>query len=151
MEESLIYSNVAVELIEIFKYLDKELADKIPNKVKENLNKVKNKEYQFKIDKTKKLNEQQIMPATKQMLSIIYLKYCCSTEEITQILNENKYREEIKEQEKRQVYNPDNIFKEKETSNKEEVQLLNIKDIPWHRKLLKTIKNFFKRILEERN
>ena len=35
MEESLIYSNVACELLEIFKYFDKELKEKIPEKLKE--------------------------------------------------------------------------------------------------------------------
>lgn len=151
MEESLIYSNVAVELIEIFKYLDKELANKIPDKVKENLNNVKNKEYKFKIDKTKTLNEQNILPATKQMLSIIYLKYCCSLEEASKILDKNKEREIIKEQEKCEKYNLNNIFKEKEESKKEEVQLLKIEDIPWYRKLIQRLNGFFSNILGKRN
>ena len=148
MEESLIYSNVASELLEIFKYLDKEIKGKIPEKIEDNLEKIKNKEYKFAIDKTKELNEQKILPETRQILSIIYLKYCCSKEESDEILQENYEIKRLKEIEKREKYNPDNIFKNKKQEETEHVQLIDINNIPWHRKILNNITRFLRNIFK---
>ena len=147
MEESLIYSNVANELLEIFKYLDKEIKEKIPQKVKISLEKITNKEHNFKIDKTKTLNEQELLPQTKQILSIIYLKYCCSPEEVSKILQENAEAQRIKEMAKYEKYNPNDIFKNKETVK--QVQLIRIEDVPWYRKISEKIKGFFKNIFRK--
>lgn len=150
MEESLIYSNVANELLEIFKYLDKELKEKIPVKVKENLERINNKEHSFKIDKTKTLNEQELLPQTKQILSIIYLKYCCSPEEANNILQENYENQKQKEIEKYEKYNPNDIFKNKEKEEMvEQVQLISIDDVPWYRKVVGKISRFFKNIFRK--
>ena len=163
MEESLMYSNVASELLEIFKYLDKGLKEKIPQKLKENLDEIRNKEYKLNIDKTKTLNEQELLPQTRQVLSIIYLKYCCSPEEAKKIIDENYEIKKQKEIEKYEKYNPDNIFKNKEKEkyekynpanifkNKEkeavqQVQLIKIEDIPWYRKIARNINQFLKNI-----
>lgn len=147
MEESLIYSNVASELLEIFKYLNEELKEKIPVKVKENLERIRNEEHNFKIDKTKELNEQDLLPQTKQILSIIYLKYCCSIEEASSILQENAEKQKLKEIEKYEKYNPNDIFKNKETA--EQVQLIKIEDIPWYRKITERIKGILKNIFRK--
>ena len=149
MEESLIYSNVASELLEIFKYLDKELREKIPQKIKENLERITNKEHNFKIDKTKELNEQELLPQTKQILSIIYLKYCCSSEEANNILQENYEKQKQKEIEKYEKYNPDDIFKNKTQVETKPVQLIKMEDIPWYRKMAQKIKGFFKNIFRK--
>lgn len=154
MENSLLYSNVAAELIEIFKYFDSTLSEKIPKKLKENLNRIKNKEHKFKIDKTKELNEQDVLPETKQILSIMYLKYFCTTEEANIIIEENRRKEIIAEEEKREKYNPDNIFKDKqqfyqkEQENVENMKLIEyVEYIPVHKRIMKKVKEFFKNIL----
>ena len=100
MEESLVYSNVACELLEIFRYLDKELKDKIPEKLKESLIIRANKQHNFKIDKSKELKEQAILPETKVILSGIYLKYCCTLEERESLLQEMEEKHSLKEIEK---------------------------------------------------
>ena len=154
MENNLIYSNVATDLIEIFKYFDSTLSKKIPKSLKENLNKIKNNEHNFKLDKTKELNDQDVLPETKQILSIMYLKYFCSAEEADVIIEENKRREIIAEEEKREKYNPDNIFKDKqqvyqkEQENVENMKLIEyIEYIPIHKRIMNKVKEFFKNIL----
>jgi len=102
MEESLIYSNVASELLEIFKYLDRELKEKIPHKLKESLERIQNKEHKLNIDKTKTLNEQSLLPQTRQILSIIYgeptLDYSYNTacDSIEKLILDNKIFEAIR-------------------------------------------------------
>ena len=54
MENSTIYPEVATELIEIFKFIEEPILEKIPEKLKEELGKIASKDYKFKIDKTKK-------------------------------------------------------------------------------------------------
>lgn len=150
MEESLIYSNVACELLEIFKYFDKELKEKIPEKLKESLERISNKEHKFRIDKTKELKEQELLPQTKDILSVIYLKYCCTLEERESILQEMEENQRLKELEKYEKYNPNDIFKNREKQVIEEpVQLINVQDIPWYRKILGKISEIFKNIFRK--
>ena len=151
MENNLVYSNVATELIEIFKYFDSTLSGKIPKNLKENLNKIKNKEHKFKIDKTKELDEQDVLPETKQILSIMYLKYFCSTEEADAIIEESKRKEIIDEKEKREKFNPDNIFKDKQVYQEEQEDNMKLIEyveyIPIHKRIINKVKDFFKNIL----
>jgi len=150
MEESLIYSKVACELLEIFKYFDKELKEKIPEKLKESLKVISNQEHKFKIDKTKELNEQELLPQTKQILSVIYLKYCCASDERESILQEMEEKQRLKELEKYEKYNPNNIFKNRGGKEKaEQVQLIRIEDIPWYRKVVGKISEFLKNIFRK--
>ena len=150
MEESIIYSNVACELLEIFKYFDKELKGEIPEKLKASLEKISSKEYKFKIDKTKELNEQELLPQTKDILSVIYLKYCCTPDERDNIIQEMEERQRLKELKKQEKYNPNDIFKNREKQTiVEQVQLISVEDIPWYRKIVgkisKILKNIFRK------
>lgn len=150
MEESLTCSNVACELLEIFKYFDKELKEKIPEKLKESLERISNKEHKFKIDKTKELNEQELLPQTKDILSVIYLKYCCTSDERASLINEMEESQRLKELEKQKIYNPNDIFKSKEKQEMEEsVQLISMEDIPWYRKIVGKISKIFKNIFRK--
>ena len=78
------------------------------------LNKVKKEDYVSKIDPYKQLDEQKLKPKTKTLLTVIYRSYWCNEEERAEldkilIENDKKYEEELRER-----YNPDNIFKKKE-------------------------------------
>ena len=110
MESNLTYSNVATELLEIFKYLEKTIKEKIPVDLEQKLFELRNESYVFEIDKTKSLDDQNILPETRQILSMIYLKYCCSEEESTNILNIKKSKDLEIENIKREKYSVDNIF-----------------------------------------
>ena len=151
MDNNTIYPNVATELVEIFKFVEEPVLEKIPDKLKEELKKVSNKEHKFKIDKSKKLKEQSMLPETKELLSAIFVKYCCRKEDGEEILLACKENDQIAEKEKREKYNPDDIFKVKgkvtEVESKEisRFQLVVIDNSPWYKKIFRKIKNFFRK------
>lgn len=149
MESNTIYPDVATELIEIFKFVEEPVVEKIPQKLKEELEKIANKEYKFKIDKTKKLNEQKLLPETKQLLSAIFIKYCCRQEDGEEILIACKENDMKIEAEKRKKYNPDEVFTKKEEVKQEEnrdcFKLVVIEKVPWYKKITRAFGRIFKR------
>ena len=146
MEDSLIYKDVAVELLEIFKYIDRKIYEKIPSKIIVELEKNKNKEYHFTIDKNVSLEEQKIKKETKSMLSWIFLKYCVSKEERKEILAEIKKKQLIEEHDEEDKYTVD-VFKNTplEETKKENIELMVVETKPWYKKIINKIVNFFKR------
>lgn len=151
MENNLVYANVATELLEIFKYFDKSLKEKIPSKLEEMLNKVQNEEYIFKIDKTKPIDEQKLLPETRQILSMIYLKYCCTQHEADEILEEKRKNEILLEEQKKEKYNPDNIFQSKQEKEKITTTQMVVyeENIHFYKKIVEKIKEFFNNILRK--
>lgn len=141
-----------VEILEIIKNIEPQIAQKIPKSLIEYFEKYKAKNYIYKFDNTKSFDEQLISEETGGILALIVLNYIANDEEKDQIKeklieNENKYQEELKE-----LYNPENIFKNrqketKEASEEENVEnsLTIIKPIPWYMKIINKIKGLFKK------
>lgn len=119
----------------------------IPKKLIKFLEKNKLKNYEFNIDLTIPLKEQNIKLKTKCLLAMLDLNYWCETEEKKQELlklfynNEEKYQEII-----RQKYNTDNIFKttKKEFNKEESMRLLIDHKESFFEKLIKKIKKILK-------
>lgn len=149
MEDNSLYSNVAVELLEIFNYLDRETLIKIPKKVIENLDKIKNEKHLFKINKTKSLEEQNLLKETKEVLSILFLKYCCTDKEVAIIIKENSENMIRINKEKQRQYNFDNIFKNNKNENLyNTTQLMVINKNTGFFHVLQRIKSFLKKSLK---
>lgn len=141
-----------VEILEIIKNLEPQIAQKIPKSLIEYFEKYKAKDYIYKFDNTKSFDEQLISEETGGILALIVLNYIANDEEKNQIKeklieNENKYQEELKE-----LYNPEDIFKNRQkeikgTSEEENVEnsLTIIKPIPWYMKIINKIKELFKK------
>lgn len=142
--------NSAMELTEIFKYVEEPVLEKIPDKIREELEKISNKEHKFEIDKTKKLEEQQMLPETKALLSAMFIKYCCRKEDGEEILVACKENDIRREKEKREKYNPDDVFKLKRKKQEEiptevgQFQLVVVEKLPWYKKIKIKITGFFK-------
>ena len=105
------YARAYTEVIEILKYVPEEDVNKIP---KEKLDFYKNNmdtEYDYKIDTTKEFESQEISDKTKAILANIFRDYWATPYQKERI--EEKEKNDIKkiEEEKREKYNPDNIFK----------------------------------------
>ena len=154
MESDLIYGNVATELLEIFKYLEIAIKEKIPVDLEQKLIELRNESYVFKIDKTKSLNDQNILPETRQILSMIYLKYCCSEEESADILNKKKSKDLEIENIKREKYSVDNIFNseknveiQEEPTNMEMIVYNETTSI--YQKIIHKIKSFWEKIVRK--
>lgn len=140
------------EIIEILDNLEVQYKEKIPNKLIDFFKENSAKDYQNHIVNNISLSEQKLQKETLDILAMLTLNYWCnSEEEKTELMsiysdNELKYQEELREK-----YNPDNLFKnrtkiqENIEENTEEKQLVVIDDKPWYKKIFEKIKNMFKR------
>lgn len=105
------------EVYEILKYIPKEDLEKIPKDFLETIESNMDKSYDYRIDETKSFEEQELLKETKAIISIIYQDYWATPERKKELIDiRNKQRETL-EQEKREKYNPDDIFKKKEITN----------------------------------
>ncbi len=141
-------NKIAKEVLVILKYFSNDVIEKIPknflNFLKELASNYNDKIY---IDTTLNLENQNISEESKDLLALIYYSYIAEKEEKKQIQlcwneNEKRYQEDLKEK-----YNPDNIFKTK-NENKSEIEntsLTIIKSGTLFDKIISFIKNMFKK------
>lgn len=149
------FAEASAEINEIFKYLPKEEVEKIPSKLREFFKEVSSKDYVTNINPNMPLDKQQIKEKTKDIIALIYRNYWCSEEERKEldqklIENDKKFEEELREK-----YNPDNIFKNNVTTTKKEeseVKEAKIEQslVPqetgkWYQRFLDMVKKWFKK------
>lgn len=140
---------VCYEVYDIINHMEKEMYSKIPKGFIEfiatNMEKRKNNI----IDYSKNINEQELLPETRVILSLIYRDYLCEEDERREILRKDKaeiikYEEELKGK-----YDVQNIFeKRKSDTNKskidnENIKLITIKKESKLKKIINIIKNIF--------
>lgn len=147
------FTEASAEINEILSYLPAEYVDKIPVKLREFFKKVADKGYVSDIDPYKTLDNQDMKPKTKTLLTIIYREYWCNEEErveLDKILIENDKKHEAEIREK---YNPDNIFKNKENTKEiekvEKTSLTNYDNKVCYQKVFDFISNIFKKIFKK--
>lgn len=105
------FSEGISETLDILNHMDKTYIDRIPKKFIEFLNNNKSADYISNLDHSQKINEMNLKEKTKDILATIYMNYWCDSQQkanYSNLLkqNENNYQEELREK-----YNPDNIFK----------------------------------------
>lgn len=141
------------EVNEIIKMMPEELVNKIPSKFREMIEQERDKEYNPNIQEP--LEKQKLKNETIIILGLIYRDFLCSPEERKK-LQEKDARElaEVKraiEEETREKYNPDDIFKNRRQNNTEQTQqsqennsMIVVKEEKWHQKIFNIIKGIFK-------
>ena len=137
------------QIIEILKHMDKQYVEKVPLKLRNFFEANCSKEYDFNINLNISLKEQNLKAKTLNILAMLNINFWCETKEHRQELNslysenERKYQEELREK-----YNPDNIFRNKnileESVQREELALVDVSSIPLHKKIFNKIKMFLK-------
>ena len=137
------------EVIDILKHSEIEVTQKIPKKFIEFLTKNSDRDYIPNIDYSEENWENSIEEDAKVLIALIYRDYIMSEEEKEKVIEEA----ERQEQEIREKYNPDNLFKknskiENEKSQddtEQEVQksLLIIKEEKWYERIINKIKEIF--------
>ena len=113
-----INSEVYVDISIIIKMMPIEMREKISKSFINFIEKNKSNNYVSNINPKIPIREQNIRKETKEMLGIIYRDYLCSNEERNKLLKQEEQEEqEIKqyEEELRQKYDPNDIFKNKQT------------------------------------
>lgn len=99
------------EVYYIIKFLDDDIRDKIPDEKIEFYRSHMDNSHEFRYDINKDINDQNLLYPTKCILSNLFKEYI-ATEEDKALIKMNEQKELNKlEEEKREKYNPDNIFK----------------------------------------
>lgn len=136
------------EVIEILNHTDKEIVEKIPQKFIEFLFENEDKDYIPNIDFYDENWENFIQEDTQAILALLYRDYIVSEDEKMKILKEEQEEKLKLENELREKYNSDNIFKKKnieENIQINNVQLVEIKETSWFKRALEKILKFFGR------
>ena len=146
------YACAYKEVIEVLKYTKREDVNKIP-KSRILLWRINmNKDYDFKIDTTKTLEEQNLSKEAKAIIANIFKKYWATDYQKERIEAKEKYDIEQMEKEKYQKYNPDDIFKNrKQTIQQEEVASKTVLMVEYREPLFKRILNKIKNIFNKNN
>lgn len=145
------YKEAFTEVNEIIKMMPDELTNKIPSKFKEMLEDESDKEYSPNIQEP--LEKQKLKNETIIILGLIYRDFLCSPDEKRR-LQEKDARELQKvqkaiEEEIREKYNPDDIFKKKVKIEEliqpsEEKGMTVVQEEKWYKKIFNIIKNLFR-------
>lgn len=136
------------EVDTVLNLMDKKYLNEIPSKLRELFKKEKSKDYIKEIVADKPLKEQNLKEETLSILAVLNYNYWCKDEahkkELLELYSENerKYQEELKEK-----YNSDNLFKNKETKKQSQVVQNDVALVPvkekFFTKFIKKLKDIF--------
>ena len=137
------YKEAFTETLEILKRVEKDIINKIPKQFITFLESNKNVDYNPNIDFSDEKWEDTIKPETQAIIALIYRDYIVSKEERKKLIEEEE-QEEIKiENERREKYNPDNVFKNRQKNIQDNLennmQLIELKEYPWYKKVFNKI------------
>jgi hypothetical protein len=141
------YANAYKEVLIVLDNLIKEDYDKIPKEYIEFLKSNCNNEYEFYYDNSKTFEEQELLDYTKYILFGLFEKFGATELQKEKIKNFKKNYYNKLEEEKRNLYNSENIFKEKKVEKNENINLVikENKKENFINKILKFIKNIFRK------
>lgn len=114
------YPKAYQEVLEILKSFPKEKVEKIPTDMLTMFKTMQAENHNFKIDPSKKLEEQPIKKETKAILFILFRDYWAIPEERKRMIQRENYEMNLLEQKKREKYNPDDLFKNRRKKSKDE-------------------------------
>lgn len=116
------YSKAYKEIVEILKYVPEESVNKIPKEMRDMFEAEMDKNYSFEIDTAKPFEEQELLEETKAILANIFRDYWATDYQKARIVEkENQDREEW-ERQKREKYDPNDIFKNRNVNNNDITQ-----------------------------
>lgn len=108
----------AVEINSIFKYMELDILNKIPDKIKIFFKNIASDKYIFEYDQEKPLKEQNIKNETKGIIALLYRDYICTKEEKEEYIKKyNQYIENVRQSQKGKS-NVNDIFKNANNKNK---------------------------------
>lgn len=137
---------------EVNKFLEligEEMTNKIPLKLRNFFKREMDQNYIPTINTNIPIKEQNLKRKTIAIIAGLNLQYWCKEDRKQELLeiysnNEKKYQEELREK-----YNPDDIFKrsikiaEEDTLSTENMQLSVVEEIRWYKKIFEKIMRFF--------
>ena len=139
-EQSMAYT----EVIEVLKHMEEIEVNKIPKEIINYYQENRDISYDFKIDAEKSFQEQTLLEQTKVILAILFRDYWATEEQKEKIKQKEKYDLNKIEEEKKERYSTDNLFKRKQEVEPEKA-LIEYKKENWHNKFIEFMRKFFKR------
>ena len=142
------YPNAYKEVYVILENMNKNDVKKIPKSFLDIIKTEMNKNYEFKIDKNKGFKNQKILRETKVILSYISFNYWMTEEQKSKI-KEIFIQDHIDEENKKDKYIPEELFKnkrlkiEEKNAEKDKNEIIKYEKIGFFQKILKKIKNIF--------
>lgn len=147
MENSI--ARAYAEVDTILSLMEKKNIDKIPKKLIELFKSEKMENYSPNIQPYIPLTEQNLQSKTLALLAMLNLHYWCESEtEKQELIKLYADNDKKREEELRNKYNPDNLFKNKkiETIEKEEnTELIEYKEENFFKKVLNKIMSLFRK------
>ena len=144
------YANAFSEVDVIFNIMPENLLNKIPTGFKQMIKENKNKNYMPEISEP--LEDYTLMEETLIILSLIYRDFLCSKEEKEKLqLRDTQQIKEIEEKLKEKLkekYNPDNLFKNKNNQNNQEITNT-VAMVEYKESIFKKIINKIKRLFRK--
>lgn len=137
------------EIDEFIGLLTIEEQNEIPKRLREFFKEQKDSEYVKNINPNIPIKEQNLLEETLALIAMLNLQYWCKDENEKERLksvyaqNERKYQEELREK-----YNPDNLFKNKQRVVEEKIEetaMIEYKEDSLFTKIKKFIINLFKK------
>lgn len=134
-----------VEVLEILKYVPDESVKKIPKEMLNMFELKKDRDYTYSIEPSIPFEEQKILPETKAILANIFRDYWATDHQREVITTYEKQELDRIEQKKRELYNPNDIFKSQNSKVDNTSNLpIDIKKEHFYNKLIAFIKKIFK-------
>ena len=150
--ENVEYAIAYKEVFEILKQIPNADYNKIPKEKIELYKTMQDKNYNFKYDPSKTLDEQNVSKRAKAIIGLLFRDYWATDTQREKILAKQKYERQRIEEEKAQNYKYEDLFKTNGTviqqteikDNVEKISLVEYKENIFT-KLLNKIKSVFKR------
>ncbi len=143
------YPKAYKEVIEILKYVPQESVEKIPDEMINMFKTKMDKNWNFIVDINKPFEEQELLEETKAIFANIFRDYWATPYQKERIEAQEKYELEKIEEEKRKIYNPDDVFKKNKVQKDEESLKDDVQNLPIEVKkenfFIKLLKFFIKR------
>lgn len=109
------YGEAAVEVLDILDNTNKDDVDKIPSSFIKFLVDNASEDYVVNFDHSKPISELNIKEKTKEILGTIYINWWCDNNQREEYKKQIVEQERREQEELREKYNPNNIFKNKKS------------------------------------
>lgn len=147
------YGIAMCETLQYLKGINQSDLNKIPSKFMQFLNDNCLKDYECNFDYTKPLKELNISDEARGLIAMICLNYWCVNDEQKERFKKHLTENEMRFQEElRQKYNPDNLFKDnierknaEDTIKIENVKMIEYQEPKWYLKVVDKILNIFRK------
>ena len=138
------FQKAYTEVLVILKHMPKEDVNKIPQNIINGFELNQDKNHHFELDFNKKIEEQDLLEESKDILSVLFRDYWATAEQKNKILAKENHDRIIVEKEKMQKYATVDLFKNTNTQINKPEELIVIK-AKWYDKFIEFYKRIFKK------